>query len=333
MNKLLIFLFLTFTVTVSIFGQVPNIETGVSKELAQWRAANYSDIKFDLVIRLEKTSPMLTKIEKSSQKIKGTAVISLFNNGDLIILDWRKLRGKEDLSKISNLRINERPAYFEEIGGHLILKEGVLKNKYNTIRFDFITPVETGGAAMRYIDETDNSEFLYCVPNAENDLFPSFNQPDLKARFQLTAVKPDSWKAEIITNSYGTTVQSFRLGESIYSFEETEPMSANLFAFAAGEFAEFDCTGEACLRPPTSNNADANGQEQAQPLRNSDVPMKFYVRRSQAGKFRKYESEVFRLNRKTAKSAKLDIILLPEILNIASDYDGIKFVPESAVFK
>lgn len=338
MKTFLIFLFFAFTISGTIFGQVPKIEAGVSKELAKWRAANYSNVKFDINIRLEKMSPTLTKIEKLSQVLRGNAQISLFNKGDLIILDWRKIKGVENLSKISNLSVNGRPAYFEETGGHLILKEGVLKNKSNTIGFDFTTPVQTGAAVTRYIDENDKSEYLYCVPNAENDFFPSFDQPDLKARFQLTATKEDSWKAEIITNSDHAVVQSFRLGESIYSFDETAPISRNIFAFAAGDFAEFSekkdrktAFGELVKE---GKSFLLGGDELVDSLDLQEkMGARICVRKSQAEKFEPYAKNVFRRNRKGKKSAKLDIILLPEISNVQSVYDGIKFVPESSVFK
>lgn len=313
----------------TIFGQMPKIERGVSKELAKWRAANYSDVKFGVNLRLEKLSPTLTKIEKLSQKLRGAVVISLFNKGDLIVLDWRKLKGREDLSKISNLSVNDRPAYFEERDGHLILKEGVLKNKPNTIRFEFTTPVQTrGAAAARYVDENDESEYLYSVPNAENDLFPAFDQPDLKARFKLTAVKPDSWKAEIVTNSDGGIIGSFRPGETIYSFEETGPISPQLFAFAAGDFAVVK--DEADIFPVKT--APVGSSIIYEPRKNPNAA-KVYVRRSREQNFRQNAAEFLRLNRKKDKSAKLDIILLPEISNVRKDFDGIKFVPESAVFR
>ncbi len=41
------------------FAQTPPIEPGVSLELAKWRAAHYSDVRYKLNLTLEKMSPVL----------------------------------------------------------------------------------------------------------------------------------------------------------------------------------------------------------------------------------------------------------------------------------
>ncbi len=174
-----IFLILTMismTILTISAQTMPPLETGVSQTFARWRAANYSDVRYKLNLTLEKMSPTL----------KGTMEVSLMNTGDLIVLDWRKIKGREDASKISNLSVNGRAARFEELDEHLILKEGVLKNKPNTIKFDFTSPIATSGAAItRYVDKEDNAEYIYSlfVPSDASTAFPVFDQPDLKARF------------------------------------------------------------------------------------------------------------------------------------------------------
>src|SRR5687768_7251399 len=97
---------LIFLITLVSFAhaQTPPIEPGVSHELAKWRAAHYSDVRYKLNLRLEKMSPVL----------KGTMEIRLVvrdagngGRGDaMIVLDWRKIRGHEDKSTISNVSIN-----------------------------------------------------------------------------------------------------------------------------------------------------------------------------------------------------------------------------------
>ncbi len=42
-----------------LFAQTPPIEPGVSQELAKWRAARYSDVRYKLNLTLEKMSPVL----------------------------------------------------------------------------------------------------------------------------------------------------------------------------------------------------------------------------------------------------------------------------------
>ncbi|HMS10826.1 MAG TPA: hypothetical protein PKE66_15180, partial [Pyrinomonadaceae bacterium] len=49
-------------ITMTAFSQsasLPSIEPGVPLELAKWRAAHYSDVRYKLNLTLEKMSPVL----------------------------------------------------------------------------------------------------------------------------------------------------------------------------------------------------------------------------------------------------------------------------------
>src|SRR5215217_6994674 len=95
-------------ISVGALAQMPKIEPGVSHDLAIWRAARYSDVRYKLNLTLEKMSPVL----------KGTIEIRLQHSQMLstecpeisIVLDWRKIKGSENLSSISNVIINDRSA-------------------------------------------------------------------------------------------------------------------------------------------------------------------------------------------------------------------------------
>ena len=79
---------------------MPPLESGVSQALAKWRAANYSDVRYKLNLTLEKMSPTLEGTIEINVKCK-------MENEKLddipIILDWRKIKGHENLSTISML--------------------------------------------------------------------------------------------------------------------------------------------------------------------------------------------------------------------------------------
>ena len=47
------------TLSLAAFAQAPPIEPGVSQDLAKWRAARYSDVRYKLNLTLEKMSPVL----------------------------------------------------------------------------------------------------------------------------------------------------------------------------------------------------------------------------------------------------------------------------------
>ena len=158
--------------TASVFAQMPAIEPGVSHDLAIWRAAHYSDVRYKLNLTLEKMSPVLKgtveirmNIRDAETRGRGDAVsepAAVATGLTPIILDWRKIRGSESLSTISNVSLNgvglkNPPA---DAGGsdlesneHLIFRDGV-KLGENVIKLDFTSPILTSGAAVtRYVDK------------------------------------------------------------------------------------------------------------------------------------------------------------------------------------
>ncbi|MBL8183241.1 MAG: hypothetical protein JNL64_16815, partial [Blastocatellia bacterium] len=110
-----------------------------------------------------------------------------------IILDWRKIKGHEEKSTISNVTINGRIAlfdrpqyvkdgisrYYAEIKEHLIFYDNVVIGE-NVIKLDFTSPILTSGSAItRYVDKEDGSEYVYSlfVPSDASTAFPVFDQP------------------------------------------------------------------------------------------------------------------------------------------------------------
>ncbi|PYT00052.1 MAG: hypothetical protein DMF63_08770 [Acidobacteria bacterium] len=222
MRILILILFL-----MSVAYSQPPIEPGVSQDLAKWRAARYSDVRYKLGLTLEKMSPVLKGTMELRLNVRDAATVG---RGDaVIVLDWRKIKGHEEKSTISNVSINGRVLssalrrqdsrnpgsernertppeggtqnWFEESNEHLIFRDGVIAGE-NVITLDFTSPILASGSAItRYIDKEDGSEYIYSlfVPSDASTAFPVFDQPDLKARFSLSMTVPGLWR--IITNS------------------------------------------------------------------------------------------------------------------------------------
>ena len=318
--------------------ELPKIEPGVSRELARWRAGHYGDVRYKLNLTLEKQSPTL----------KGSIEIALQNKGDQIILDWRKIRGKEQFASVSNVLVNDQPAKFEETNEHLVFKEGV-KTGENVIKLDFTSPIATSGAAVtRYVDKEDGAEYIYSlfVPSDASTAFPCFDQPDLKARFSLEIDAPKDWDViandfKIISTTRIQTLDSSRIqvaeGYKRHSFFETkQPISTYVFTFAAGKFDRFTDLIE-CSKILDSNTEDKN--------KLFDSCVKFstvYVRKSQGEKFKQHAAEVFRLNREAVKYLetyfdykfpfpKYDLILIPEFPFGGMEHAGATFLREDRI--
>jgi aminopeptidase N len=327
------FLIVLLSMTVASFSQTPPIEPGVPHELAKWRAAQYSDVRYKLDLTLEKMSPVL----------KGAIEIRLnVRDAAPIILDWRKIRGFEDRSTLSNVSINGTTNKFEESNEHLIFRDGV-KAGENLIKLDFTSPIlPSGSAVTRYIDKEDGSEYIYSlfVPSDASTAFPVFDQPDLKARFTLELTLPTRWLAVSNTSSSCSPWNETRptadlprykleqlallenkrkdLSKEMYaeierciqmhpdqgtgytSFPETKPISTYVFAFAAGPWERVTPGAVSTTGGNPSGSEGVNPKSKIQNRKSEDTSS-IYVRRSQLAKLQPHAAEVFRLNREAVK--------------------------------
>ena len=271
----------------------PLLEPGVSLQLAQWRARHYRDIRYALRIDLVEGSDFLKGTLEIKVKLPGKPV-------DLI-LDWR---GKA----VMNLEVNGKEVRARTENEHLIVPAKNLKPGANVITLAFESPVAVSGSAVtRYKDREDGSEYLYTllVPADASTLFPCFDQPDLKGRFQLELDLPQGWRA--VSNSPADEELPGKV-----KFKPTEPISTYLFAFAAGPFETLRAEGD---------------------------PVRLFVRRSRLEAAKLHVGEVLRLNREATgyfegyfgrkfPFAKYDLVLLPEFPYGGMEHAGATFLNE-----
>jgi aminopeptidase N len=99
----------------------------------------------------------------------------------------------------------------------------------------------TGEGLHRFVDPVDNETYLYSqfeTADAKR-VFACFDQPDLKATFDVTVTAPKHWK--VISN--GATVSvSEKGGAGLHTFATTPRMSTYLVALVAGPYAEWKDT-------------------------------------------------------------------------------------------
>jgi aminopeptidase N len=283
---------------------VPGLEPGVSRELAQWRAKRYSDIRYSLKVLLSPGAPLL----------QGTAAVevSLSKRVPELVLDWRP----SPASHLSRLRVNGKRATAKINREHIVIAAKLLRPGKNRLTFAFESPIAPSGSAVtRYVDREDRAEYVYTlfVPSDASSAFPCFDQPDLKARFRLELLLPRAWTAisnapVARTEDAGNSVRRMR-------FAETRPISTYVFAFAAGPFAEI-------LAAPRGT--------------------RLYVRKSQLARARTEASEVLRLNREAVRwleryfdfrfpFPKYDLVLIPELAYAGMEHAGATFLREDAV--
>ena len=329
---------------------------GVPRELARWRAEHYRDVHYSLSISLTPGAPML----KGWTEIR----VTLAEGTDQIILDWRvnPIKDGQPRPRVWNITLNEKPAKAREVNEHIII-DGAIKGK-NVIRFRFESPIATSGSAVtRYVDREDNSEYIYTlfVPSDASTVFPCFDQPDVKVRFTLDLNVPALWNAVSNTTlvAYGTALPTGNTAEPVPGnsdtdsggveippgtktahFQQTEPISTYLFAFAAGPFAQIEEfakeTYDSSGYPP---RADGDGRLNAKP---SVGPMRLFVRKSKEKQAYKEAAEVFRLNRECLNYLtkyfdypypfpKYDLVIIPEFAYRGMEHAGATFLREESI--
>lgn len=95
----------------------------------------------------------------------------------------------------------------------------------------------TGEGLHRFVDPVDNETYLYSqfeTADAKR-MFACFDQPDLKATFDLQVTAPKHWK--VISNGATASVQ-----DGTHTFATTPRMSTYLVALIAGPYAEWKDT-------------------------------------------------------------------------------------------
>ncbi len=182
-------------------------DAGVSRELAEWRKATIKDVRYELYFDL----------------VEDRGVAWLRFNLDApqeVIIDFRNTDLVRDVTLADS--------------GESIHKECTLANEHIVVP---ASETRAGRNTISVIFSVDNQslnrkpDFLYTllVPDRARTLFPCFDQPDMKAEYNLSLTLPEGWVA--VSN----TAVSHMEGNTIV-FAPTEPLSTYLFSFVAGEF-------------------------------------------------------------------------------------------------
>ncbi|HEX8391855.1 MAG TPA: M1 family aminopeptidase [Longimicrobium sp.] len=194
------------------------MQPGVSAELARSRAATLRDVRYGLELDVTAADSAPGRVQVDVVRAPGA--------GDLI-LDFRG-------PVLGAVSVNGAPAPDAEWrNGHIRIPAARLRTGQNTVTAAFTARIAPAGASIIRADDTaDQSRYLYTllVPADANQLFPSFDQPDLKARFRVAITAPAGWK--VLANGPGSPEPAGAARR--WTFAETEPISTYLAAFAAG---------------------------------------------------------------------------------------------------
>ena len=97
----------------------------------------------------------------------------------------------------------------------------------------------TGEGLHRFVDPVDGEVYLYSqfeTADAKR-MFACFDQPDIKAAFDISVIAPTHW--QVISNGAGAGVTD-QGGKSVHTFATTARLSTYLVALIAGPYARWN---------------------------------------------------------------------------------------------
>ena len=224
----------------------------LTKEHAQARSARISEVTYALEFELDGEAP----------EYAGQVTIT-FKLGDV----------QEDLSvdffggAVSSVQINDRmlaTSHAEQGAGdvdasdrliapyngfYLSLPAQALHTGMNVVDIGFTHPYSSDSSGMyRFRDPVDDRDYLYTdfEPYDQNRLFPSFDQPDLKARYSTQVSVPANWQVISIVAESSIVEQG---GRKLWTFPPSAPISTYIYALHAGEYQRWESSaGDIPLR-------------------------------------------------------------------------------------
>ncbi|MDC1375019.1 M1 family aminopeptidase [Polaribacter sp.] len=214
--KYRLLLFITFFLLLSCSSKEDTIrlEKGISLELAKYRKQQVSNVVYhlDFDIPTTKTVPIPASLTL-------TLIIQDLTND--LFLDFNEAK-----SHLKSVNVNGDKTDINHQKEHIIISKKDLVLGENTIVISF----NAGESSLNR-----NEDFLYTllVPDRASTLFPCFDQPDIKARYQLTITAPKEW--EVLCGAFEES--SIEMGDfTKHIFSQTDIMSTYLFSFVAGKF-------------------------------------------------------------------------------------------------
>jgi aminopeptidase N len=242
---------------------------------------------------------------KPKAKEHGKSLFVDFSNGTIrsIVLNGTTLQDIDSHDRYDGNRI------------HFRLSE--LQPGPNRVEIAFMHNYSHNGHGLhRFKDPVDHAVYLYSdlEPFFAHNIFPCFDQPDLKAAFELTVETPPKW--QVVSNTLEREVSNVD-GRKSWAFPPTPLLSPYVFALIAGEYTQW--------------KADAEG-----------IPMRLFARKS----LRKYVDfkEWFDITRKGLNFytvqfgypypySKYDQILVPEFDEGAMENAGAVTLTERYVYR
>lgn len=216
----------------------------LSREMAAIRTRQLGRITYNLWLGFDREQPgfqgrMVINFElKSKARDYPKKVFLDFNAGTLLSMNLNGVRIPSE-EFINHSRYDGQKIYFHW---------NELQVGMNRVEISYQQEYSPDGFGLRRVIDLEDStgagtEYLFTrfKPFGANQVFPCFDQPDLKASFELTVEAPSAWTVVANMPERETSVLS---GRKSWVFALSPLMSTYLFSLYAGPFRVWDGDAE-----------------------------------------------------------------------------------------
>lgn len=230
----LLFLFINLITGCSLFKKTHLsddsrlTERGLSEKEAALRSENISGVSYHLAVSLDETSSEFTgrqRIEFTLNQANRDLTID-FSGGKILSIEYdqRHLSWSE----------------YDENDFFIVIPQKILSTGTHAIQIEFSHPYSNSGTGLhRFQDPEDNRTYLYTQFEAydANQMFPCFDQPNLKATFTLEVVAPPQW--QVISATRESSVKKISSTQTKWEFPKSPLMSTYVFSLHAGPYTQW----------------------------------------------------------------------------------------------
>lgn len=134
-------------------------------------------------------------------------------------------------------------------GFYVLLPSSELVVGANEVVIEYSHPFDQDGTGLhKFVDPEDDNVYLYTYlwPYYSNRLFPNFDQPNLKATYELTVHADPSWQVVSAMTEDSVTTEN---NVATWHFPQSEKFSSYIFSLHAGPYKVWeDTAGEVPIR-------------------------------------------------------------------------------------
>lgn len=204
--------------------QTRPIVKGLDRATAKLRGDTIYNVKYNLDI----------KISADENEFKGHNKITfdLKNNNQNVTIDFQE-------GAVNSILLNNEIIPIIYNNYFITLPSAFLKVGSNTVTIDYTHSYSNQGFGLhRFKDPEDGLTYVYThfEPYNANQLFPCFDQPDLKATFILNVEAPKNWTVISSTREVDVIEKNNLIN---WSFPESPKMSTYLFSLHAGPYHQW----------------------------------------------------------------------------------------------